>query len=330
MALLLKYRSISSIVLVEEAKKLWFEVDIVSKEKNTFYITWNWKSILLKSTDFWWNSSLGNKIANDKELSNKVLDKLNYPTAKTIFLSKNEYFDNKSFDSKKFDDLDFPLVLKPIDMAHWVWVMMNILSIKELNEKLLISFEEYDRMIIQEQIQWKEIRLFIVKWQMLLAINRIPAAVIGDGESTIEELISFENSSNILRGSEYQEPLSHIIIDKELLSYIGKQKLNVDDIPRTGKNIQLRWNSNIWTGGTMIDVSDKISWETVQMCIDVAKEIGLEICGIDIITTDVTKPLSETGWIILEINANPGIWWDRELTQVNTWREMLKLLFGEE
>jgi D-alanine-D-alanine ligase-like ATP-grasp enzyme len=126
--------------------------------------------------------------------------------------------------------------------------MMHILSIHELKKKLKSAFKVYSRLIIQEEIQGDEIRVLVAKGRVLLARNRVPAAVIGDGKHSIRKLIAIENQSNPYRGEGYEKPLAFIKIDKELRSYIHKKKLKLRSIPKTGQYIQLRGNSNIGSG----------------------------------------------------------------------------------
>ncbi len=322
----------SSMIITEEAKKMWLWVEIISKKKNLFYVKNKDKKILFKNVDFGLNSSLWKKLTDDKELCYKILDEHNLPIAKSYYLQKNEWIKSSksSVNKIKTNNLKFPLVIKPIDEYHWNGVMMNILTEKELRDKLSISFKKYDNMIIQEEISWDEIRVLIVKWKIIVAMKRVPPTIIWDGKSSIKDLIDIENKLNPHRGEwvEKPHPLLYIKIDDEIISFIKKQWLTSNDIPNKWQKVQLRWNSNVWTWWTIIDVTNNISNDIKNASITACKVFWLGICGVDILTSDITKPLSETGWVILELNATPGLWGDRELTSINTWKEILKLLFS--
>jgi len=323
------YWSISSIVLCEEAEKLWLSVEIVCKEKNLFYIHGKEKSILFKSTDFGGNSSLWYKLADDKQLSYVLLEKKWMPIAKSVYISKAD-LEKADFDKENLDDisnLHFPLVIKPIDEWHGNGVMMGIQSLGELKSKLTLSFEIYDTMIIQEQISGDEVRVLVVKWEVILAIRRFPAHVVWNGADTIEQLIHMENTTNSFRGIWYESPLAYIPLDDEVISYLVKQWRTVTTIPDNWAYIQLRWNSNLWTWWTAKEVTQMLCNEIKNMCIEISVLFGLDIAWIDILSTDFSLPLAQSWGVILEVNASPGIWWDRELTSVNTWHEILKRLF---
>lgn len=317
----MNYWSISSIVLTEEAKKLWLKVEVISKKNNLFYIRSKNKEILFKSTDFWLNSSIWTKMADNKELSYNIFKKNSIPIADTWYLEKEGFL---KLDTYNFI---FPLIIKPIDEDHWDWVMMNIKNIIELKEKLHLSFKIYKRMIIQKQIEWNEYRLLILDWKVILSINRDAASILWDWKKNIWDLIKYENENNILRWNWYKKALSYIKIDTELINFISKKRINLKSIPLIWKKIYLRWNSNISTWWTIIDVSDIISEEIKELACKSAKVLWLGMAWVDIITTDITKSLEETWWIILEINQTPWLWWDRELTKTNTWKVILEKMF---
>lgn len=317
----MNFTSISSIVLAQEAEKLWLKVIPISHEKNLFYIVSKSKEVLFKSTDFWINPSLSVKLSNDKELSHYILKRHGIPMTDTLHL--------KQEDVRRLDkfELSFPLIIKPIHESHWNGVKMNILDIKELEQKLTDSFKRYKRMIVQSQVVWDEYRLLVFNGRVILSIMRIPASVLWNGKMTLGELIEHENNTNILRWKWYSNALTHIRIDDELIGYIAKQKLDLNSIPNKWDTIQLIGTSNIWTGWTMIDVSDIVSDDIKALACKSAEILWLGIAGVDIITSDITKSLEQTWGIILEVNDTPWLWGDRELTGVNTARVILQGIF---
>lgn len=319
------YWSISSQVLKEEAEKLGLEVEVLVPEKNLFLVKWKEKEILFKSTDFWWNTSLGEKISDDKELTYTLLGKYWIPIPKTHYIYENEFAD---FEWSAFSSFRFPLVIKPIDEAHGNGVCMNITTVPELQKKLQTSFATYPKMIVQEQVSWDECRVLVVLWEVIVAYNRVPPSVIWNWHSTIGQLIDYENKNNPLRQEDYYAPLSFIRSDSELVDYIDKKWYNLNSVLGEWVRLQLRWNSNMGTWWTAVDMTHILHDDIKKLCIDVAEKLNLSICGVDILTTDFTKPLQEVGGVILEVNGTPWIGGDRELTSVNSGREILKKLFS--
>lgn len=325
MVALMKSFSISSKNIIEEAKKLWFEIEMISEEKNLFYVKWNWKEILFKSTDFGWNSSLWLKLCDDKELTNKVLKSKWLPVAKSFYLSKSNL---NNLNENDLESFIYPLIVKPINEAHGNWLMMWILTYNELKSKLKKSFEIYDNIIIQPQIPGDEIRVLVVRWKVILAINRIPAYIIWNWKDSIKKLIENENLNNKLRWEWYLKPLSNIKIDSELIWFIEKNWFTLFSILKKWENIQLRWNSNIWTWWIPVNVINDVSNDIKEISIKAAKYLGLEICWVDILTSDFSKKLSKTWWVILEVNATPWIWFSKALLWINIAKNILDSVFN--
>ena len=203
---------------------------------------------------------------------------------------------------------------------------MNILNLEQLENELEDSFKSYNIMIIQEQVEWNEVRVLVVKWEIILAINRIPPFVIWDGKHTIKQLIDIENKTNPLRGNWYENKLSYIKVDDETTKMLKQYGYTLESIPKKWEKVFVRLNSNLATGGNMLNITDILHHETKQLCIDITKKLGFWICGVDIMVKDFTKPI-KNNVKILELNATPWIWWDKELAWVNSVRKMLEILF---
>jgi cyanophycin synthetase len=325
----INYWSTSSQVITDEARKLWFRVEILSESANLFYIHSIEKSILFKSTDCWANTALGLKISWDKELTSIVLERagLQLPRSRYFYRAEGELSVILENVEKNIEWLRYPLVVKPTDGSHGDWVRMDIRTIEELCEKMREGFEISKKLIVQEQVSGMEFRVLVLFGDAVLAIERRPAMIIGDWIHSIRELIEKENSTNTLRWSGYNSPLATIEIDTEVLEYIEKRWLTLDSMPESGENIQLRWNSNLGTGWTPHDITDRVHPEIFELSIKAAQTLWLGICGVDIIAQDYTAPVAWNA-VVLELNSTPWLGWDRELTSVNTAKELLVRAFG--
>ena len=87
---------------------------------------------------------------------------------------------------------------------------------------------------------------------------------------------------------------------------LDEKNYSLDTIPAKGELVMLKPTANLSTGGTSTDVTDEVHPANIIMCERIAKIIGLDICGIDIMATDLRTPVTENGGAILEVNAAPG------------------------
>jgi len=318
----LSYRWITSQLLVEEAKRKGLQVEILCDNKNFFKIKNASKEFFFKSNDFWGNSSLWKKIADDKELCDIFLRENGFSVPKSYYLN--------SKDRKKFDvsqtNLEFPLVVKPVDWAHGNGVTANIVSDQRLQQAMDLAFSFADTIIIQKFIEGDEHRILVIGDEVVLWYRRTPASVYGDGKHTIKQLITIENK-NPLRGKWYKSPLSYILVNKDMEKFLSLKGLSLSSIPNKWERIQLISVSNVGQGGTMEWITDIINDEIKNECITIAKKVWLFVVWLDIITMDISKPLKDTWWTIIEINAWPTFQGSIEFTWINPAKILLEKLF---
>jgi cyanophycin synthetase len=89
--------------------------------------------------------------------------------------------------------------------------------------------------------------------------------------------------------------------------YLQSQWLTLESIPLVGQQIFVRKNANLSTGWIAIDMTDDLHPEIKKMCEKATKILWLQVCWIDFLSTDISKPLAEQIWGIIEINATPGL-----------------------
>ncbi|QIX60637.1 cyanophycin synthetase [Hymenobacter sp. BT18] len=203
------------------------------------------------------------------------------------------------------EDLGFPIVTKPLDGNHGKGATINITNWKDAVAGLKAA-QVYSRAVIVEQfIVGDDYRLLVVNGKLVAAAKRTPAAVKGDGTSTIQQLIE-EVNKDPRRGVGHEKVLTSIKADKHTLDILKGQGLTLKSVLPAGQVLYLKSTANISTGGTATDVTDIVDPYNVLLAERVAGIVGLDICGIDLLTNDIAIPLNETRGAVIEVNAAPG------------------------
>lgn len=238
-------------------------------------------------------------IASDKELTKKLLDDVGIP------VPKGEVVDNIGDALEAAHDIGYPVVVKPLDGNHGKGVAIGIKN----DEDLTKAFEEAsvysDDVIIERYIKGRDHRILVVNNEVIAVAERIPANVVGDGIHSLKELVEISNKDP-RRGDGHEKPLTKIFINAESERLIGEQGYTLDSIVEKDVIVYLKYTANISTGGTAIDRTDDVHYSIVDMAKRAARVIGLDVAGIDLITSDITKAPEETGGAICEVNAGPG------------------------
>ncbi len=247
-------------------------------------------------------SILAVELACDKEGTKNILGNAGVPVPQGTVI---EYLDE--LEQAIADVGGFPIVIKPLDGNHGRGITININSWAEAETAYdLASKAAKTRSVIVEQYyQGNDHRVLVINNKVVAVAERVPAHVVGNGKATIKELIEITNQDP-RRGNGHDNVLTKIIVDQTSQAVLDKQGYSLDSILPPQTKAYLRATANLSTGGVAIDRTDEIHPENIWLAQRVAKVIGLDIAGIDIVTSDISKPLRETQGVIVEVNAAPG------------------------
>ncbi len=238
-------------------------------------------------------------IACDKEETKNLLDAAEIPVPKGDVVRTEEGL------QVVIDKIGYPIVIKPIDGNHGKGNTTNIINWEQAL-KALAAAKEYGRSVIVEKyITGFDFRILVINYKFICAALRTPAAVTGDGKNTIQYLLD-EVNKDPRRGYGHEKVLTQITIDQFTQKMLDDIGYTLETIPKKNELVLLKPTANLSTGGTSTDVTDEVHPANIIMCERIAKIIGLDICGIDIMVNDLRSPVKENGGAILEVNAAPG------------------------
>lgn len=238
-------------------------------------------------------------IACDKEETKNLLGDAEIPVPRGTVVRTEEGL------QEAIDKFGYPLVIKPIDGNHGKGNTTNIINWQQA----LTAFEAakvYGRSVIVERfITGYDFRCLVINYKFICAALRTPASVVGNGKSTIQQLID-EVNQDPRRGYGHEKVLTQISIDQFTQKMLDDLNYTLDTVPAKDERVMLKPTANLSTGGTSTDVTDEVHPANIFMFERIARIIGLDICGIDVMATDLRTPVAENGGAILEVNAAPG------------------------
>lgn len=244
-------------------------------------------------------SNIAVDIACDKEETKNLLEAAEIPVPSGTVIRTEENLKDA------VDSYGYPLVIKPIDGNHGKGNTTNITTWEQALSAFAAA-KEYGRSVIIERfITGFDFRILVINSKFICAALRTPASVVGDGKNNIQYLID-EVNADPRRGYGHEKVLTQITIDRYTEKMLDDMNYTLDTIPPKGERVYLKPTANLSTGGTSTDVTDEVHPDNVFMCERIAKIIGLDICGIDIMATDLRTPVKENKGAILEVNAAPG------------------------
>ena len=247
-------------------------------------------------------SILAVELACDKEGTKNILGNAGVPVPRGTVI---EYLDE--LEQAIADVGGYPIVIKPLDGNHGRGITININGVEEaeLAYDLASSASKTRSVIVEQYYQGNDHRVLVIDGKVVAVAERVPAHVTGNGKDTIRQLIDLTNQDS-RRGNGHDNVLTKIVVDQTSLAVLKKQGYDLDSVLPAQEVAYLRATANLSTGGVAIDRTDEIHPQNIWLAERVAKIIGLDIAGIDIVTSDISKPLHETKGVVVEVNAAPG------------------------
>jgi cyanophycin synthetase len=261
---------------------------------------WGSKQRRIQAAEIDRTSAIGESIAQDKQLTKALLRAagIPVPTGRAV---------------KNADDawaaaleIGLPVVVKPRDGNQGRGVVVNITSEEQLRRAYASAREEGRDIMVERFMPGFDFRVLVVGKQVVACARRDPPMVLGDGEQAIAQLIEQLNADP-RRGDGHAHALTRIRIDDITQVTLESQGYCLDSIPAKGVQVVLRNNGNLSTGGSATDVTDDLHPELAARAVEAARQIGLDVCGVDMVCERITEPLETQNGGIVELNAAPGL-----------------------
>ncbi|MFZ6675187.1 cyanophycin synthetase [Undibacterium sp. Xuan67W] len=261
---------------------------------------WGSRQRKIQAAEMDGTSAIAEAIAQDKELTKKLLDAAGVPVplGRTVLDIDDAW--------KVACEIGLPVVVKPKDGNQGKGVTVNVTTREQLEAGYHAAAEFRDDILVERYLPGNDFRLLVVGNKLIAAARRDPPQVVGDGVHSVRELVEQVNKDP-RRGTGHATSLTKIRFDDIALASLAKQDLVADSIPAKGQRVILRNNANLSTGGAATDVTDDVHPEVAARAVVAAQMVGLDICGVDLVCDSVLKPIEDQNGGIVEVNAAPGL-----------------------
>lgn len=244
-------------------------------------------------------SAIAEEIASDKDLTKSLLQSCGVPVPHgRVVKTADEAWDAAQ-------DIGLPVALKPYDGNHGRGVSLDLSSRPDIEAAFNLAQRKGSGSVIVEQfIPGNEHRLLIVGKRVVAAARGEAAWVVGDGQSSIIELVDSQINTDPRRGSGEDAPLNALAPEKgaEIILELERQGLTAYSVPAPGARVLIQRNGNV-----AFDVTDHVHPTVAAAATLAARVVGLDIAGVDLVLEDISRPLSEQRGAVIEVNASPGL-----------------------
>jgi cyanophycin synthetase len=246
---------------------------------------------------------VGIDIAGDKQITRQLMAAAGVPVV------PGAAADTAEDAVRLLGELGAPVVVKPRYGRQGEHVALHLDTPEAVTAAFIAAGGD---VVVERQLAGRDYRVLVVDGEIVAAAERIAAHVVGDGEHTVAELIEATNADP-RRGEGHARVLTRLAVDDVVTGVLARQGCKLETVPAAGREVWLRDNANLSTGGTSRDVTDLLHPDVRRLCLRVAALVALDVAGIDLRLPDIAEPLPPTGEPdrvtagLIEINAVPGL-----------------------
>jgi cyanophycin synthetase len=243
-------------------------------------------------------SAISESIASNKDLTKRLLAACGVP------IPEGREVDSAADAWDAAEDVGLPVVVKPTDANHGRGVFTDLKTRAEVETAYEAAVGEGSGVMVERFVRGNAHRLLVVGNKMVAAIRGKVQSVIGDGKSTIAQLVENQINSDPRCGVEEEFPLEPLILAEEPIALLEleRQGFGADSVPPKGQEVLLKRQ-----GDLAYDETDDVHPDVAAAAALAARIVGLDIAGIDLVAEDITRPLAETRGAIVEVNAGPSL-----------------------
>ncbi len=286
--------------IVDEAKRRNIPVQrIGDKSSSVYQLGWGAASRQIQATITGNSSYLAVELAQDKRKTATRLGAYGLPVPKQSYAYSPEEAVAAAI------DIGYPVVVKPADLSKGRGIGLNLRSADAVTAAFDVASKLSSSVLVETFLPGRDYRILVVGDRVVAAAERIPAHVVGDGVHSIEQLVELVNQ-DLRRGDGHENVLTKLELGPAELAHLFQADLRPESVPAAGQACFLCTTANLSTGGTAIDRTDEMHPDNRIIAVRAARQIGLDVAGIDLVCPDIAKSVHVTGGGIVEVNAAPG------------------------
>lgn len=243
-------------------------------------------------------SAIAEGIAREKDLTKSLLKACGVPVPDGVIV------DSAQAAWEAAQDLGLPVVVKPTDGNHGRGVSLDLSTEQEVAAAYELAALHGSDVMVEKFVLGHEHRLLVVGGKVVAAAKGEVAFVVGNGSSTVTQLIDDQINTDPRRGDTENAPLGVIRPheDGAVMLDLQRQGLTPESVPAAGRRVLIQRNGNV-----AIDCTDDVHPEVAHSVSLAARMVGLDIAGVDVVAQDISRPLQDQGGAVVEVNAGPGL-----------------------
>ncbi|MTI45950.1 GNAT-family acetyltransferase (TIGR03103 family) [Roseibium hamelinense] len=278
-------------IIVNEARRRGIQAEIIDAEGGFFRLSYGGRSVRCRESLSEFTSAVAMSICDDKATTQRIVSAAGISVPDQITADQG--------DLVAFLEQHGSVVVKPARGEQGKGIAIGLKTVAEIENAIEVARNYSNEVLIEQCVTGQDLRLVVIDYKVVAAAVRRPAEIMGNGRSTIKELIETQSR----RRSSATGGESKILIDAEAHRCLNEAGYGLDAILEDGKPLAVRRTANLHTGGTIHDVTGETHHTLIEAAIRAAKAIGIPVTGIDLMVKDPREP----DYAFIEANERPGL-----------------------
>jgi GNAT-family acetyltransferase (TIGR03103 family) len=279
-------------IIIDEARRRGIGVDIIDAEGGFFRLTYGGRSIVCRESLTALTTAIAMSICDDKRVTRRIVSAANVRVPEQVTADDEAR-------TRAFVEENEAVVVKPARGEQGKGVAVGLKSWNEAKIAIEAARKICNEVVVEEFVQGSDLRIIVIDYRVVAGAMRKPAAVVGNGRSSVRELIEHQSRRRAAAtGGESTIPL-----DAETDRCVAEAGYTLDEVPPADSYIVVRKTANLHTGGTIHDVTGILHPALIEAAVRAARAIEIPVTGIDLIVRAPTEP---DYWFI-EANERPGL-----------------------
>lgn len=279
-------------ILIDEALRRGIAVAPVDPERGYFRLQLGGRRITCRESLSELTSAVAMSRCDDKALTRDILLKagLSVP-AQTQWVEDGR--------ARAFLKEHGRIVVKPTRGEQGAGISVDVRTPEELASAVKAAAAVDERVLLEQFVEGEDLRIIVINGAVVAAAVRRPPTIVGTGRHSVRQLIeSASRRREAATGGESRIPL-----DAETERCVRNAGLSFDDTLPEGRRLEVRKTANLHTGGTIHDVTARLSPHLAAAAVSAAQALEIPVVGFDFLVPDVEGE----AYVIIEANERPGL-----------------------
>lgn len=196
------------------------------------------------------------------------------------------------------------VVVKPLSGSGGHGVFSDVATSADLKSAFSANakLRPDSRLIVEQYVDGLDYRILMVAGRFHSAILRWPAHVLGDGVSTINDLVMAKNQVRL--GNPYLKKCLLRFGENEK-STLGRSGLSENSVLQHGEKFVFHKVANVGRGGDSVNVTNSVHPDFIEFLNRLGSKFqDMQFCGLDLIAQDISSSLAGQEYTVIELNVN--------------------------